>query len=193
MKNIIVIGLFYHLYICKWCFALYSSKELEIYNVFVKPYGISFKDEIILKISPDFKKCANLSKSFEDCNSIATNFTSSTTASEYTSLKSLSRTCPSGSYNCFYKTVKSNLTLEGWFKKVQDTVRNLCKKRCWKTMQLVVNRCAQTEQSAVKVNVILGCEGGGVGGGGRGGQGCLLPKVVCQILIFICSFPCSCF
>ena len=170
MKNVILIGLFYHLYICKWCVALYSSKELDIYNVFVKPYGISFKDEIILKISPDLQKCANLNKSFEDCNSVATNLTSSTTAIENATLKLLSQTCPSGSYNCFYKTVKSDMTLKGWFKKVQDTVRNLCKKQCWKTMQLVVNTCTQSEQSAVKVNAILGCEGGGEGGEGvRGG------------------------
>lgn len=151
MKNMTFIGLFLHLCIFKCVFALYSSKELDIYNVFLKPYGISFKDDIILKVSPDFGKCADLNKTFEDCNSIAANLTSSTTASEFAKLKSLSGSCSSGSYNCFYKIVKSDSILKGWFKKVQNTVRNLCKQQCWNTMQLVVDRCIQSGQSAVKV------------------------------------------
>ena len=148
MKNIIFIGLFFHLCIFKCIVALYSSKELHIYNVLVKPYGISFKDEIILKVSPDFRKCADLNKSFENCNSIAANLTA---ASEFAKLQSLTGNCPSGSYNCFSKTVKSDSILKRLFKKTQATVRNLCKQKCWKTMQLVVNRCTQSGQSAVKV------------------------------------------
>lgn len=151
MKNITFIGLFLHLCIFKFIFALYSSKELEIYSVFLKPYGISFKDDIILKVSPDFGKCADLNKTYQDCKSIAANLTSSTSANEFAKLKLLSGSCPSGSYNCFYKTVKSDSILKGWFKKVQNTVRKLCKKQCWKTMQSVVNSCIQSGQSAVKV------------------------------------------
>ncbi|KAL9968446.1 hypothetical protein ACROYT_G026823 [Oculina patagonica] len=150
MKNITFIGLFLHLCIFKFIFALYSSKELEIYSVFLKPYGISFKDDIILKVSPDFGKCADLNKTYQDCKSVAANLISSTSANEFAKLKLLSGSCPSGSYNCFYKTVKSDLILKGWFKKVQNTVRNLCKKQCWKTMQSVVDRCIHSGQSAVK-------------------------------------------
>lgn len=152
MRNFIFIGLFLHFCICKWGFALYSSKELDIYNVILKPYGISFKDDLILKVSPDsFEKCADLKKSLENCSSIATNLTSSTTASEFSRLKSLSRSCPSGSFNCFYNTVKSDVNLKGLFKKVQSTIRNLCKQQCWKTMQLLVNKCIPSGQSAIKV------------------------------------------
>lgn len=154
MKNFIFLSLFYHLCIFKWGFALYSPNELLIYNVFLKPFGISFNDGIILNVSPDFEKCPDLKKSFEECNSTATKFASSTTTSEFSKLKSLSRSCPSGSYNCFYKTVKSDVVLKGWFKKVQTAARNLCKQQCWNTMQLIVNRCIQSGQSTIKVNVI---------------------------------------
>ena len=153
MKNFIFIGLFYYLCTFKWGSALYSQKELLIYDVFLKPFGISLSlnDGIILKVSPDFGKCADLKKSFEECNSTSTKLASSTTASE---LRSLFRSCPCGSYNCFYNyTVrKSDEDLKGWFKRVQATVRSLCKQKCWNTMQLVTNRCIQP--TTVKVNAI---------------------------------------
>ena len=155
MKNFICIGLFYYLFIVEWGFALYSPKELLIYNVFLKPFGINFNDTIIVNVSPDFQKCADLKAPFEKCNATSANIASSTTASELSKLNSLLRSCPSGSYNCFFKeTVKSDGGLKEWFKRVQTAVRNLCKQGCWKTMQLVTNRCIQSGQSTVKVHVI---------------------------------------
>ena len=155
MKNFTFIGLFYYLCIFKWGSALYSRNELLIYNVFLKPFGISFDDGIILKVSPDFGKCPDLKKSFEDCNSTSNNLVSSKTGSELVSkLKSLSKSCPSGSYNCFKNTVKSDEGLKGLFKEVQTAVRSLCKQQCWNTTQLFTNSsCIQsTGQSTIKVN-----------------------------------------
>lgn len=152
MRNFIFIGLFYYLCIFKWGFALYSPNELLIYNVFLKPFGISLNDGIILKVSPDFGKCADLKKSFEECNSTSTKLVSSTTAGELSKLRSLLGNCSSGSYNCFYNGVKSGEDLKGLFKRVQATVRSLCKQQCWNTTQLVTNRCIQS--STIKVNVI---------------------------------------
>ena len=155
MKNFIFIGLFYYLCIFKWGFALYSPTELLIYNVFLKPFGINFNDAIIVNVSLDFQKCADLKASFEECNSTSTKLASSTTASELSKLKSLLGSCPSGSYNCLYNnTINSEESLKGWFKRVQTAVRSLCKQQCWKTMQLVTNRCIQSGQSTVKVKVI---------------------------------------
>ena len=154
MKNFIFIGLFYYLCIFKWGIALYSSKELLIYNVFLKPFGINFTGGIILNVSPDFGKCADLKKSFEECNSTSTKLASSTTASELSRLESLLGSCPKGSYNCFYNTVKSDKDLKGWFERLQTAMRSLCRQQCWKTMQLVTNTCIQSGQSTLKVNVI---------------------------------------
>lgn len=152
MKNFISIGLFCYLCIFKWGCALYSKKELLIYNVFLKPFGISFNDGIILKVSPDFGKCPDLKKSFENCSSTSTKLASSTTPSELSKLKSLSKSCPSGSYNCFYNyTVKSDDGLKEWFKGVQTTVRSLCKLQCWKTTQLFTNSsCIQSTGQSIK-------------------------------------------
>ena len=156
MNNFIFIGLLYYLCIFNWGFALYSRNELLIYNVFLKPFGINFNDGIILKVSPDFGKCTDLKTSFEKCNSTSTKLASSTNASELSKLESLLKSCPSGSYSCFQKTVKSDEGLRGWFKKVQTTVKSLCELQCWNTTQLVTNSSCihSTGQSTIKVNVI---------------------------------------
>lgn len=149
MKNLIFIGLYYYLCIFKWGFALYSRNELLIYNVFLKPFGISFNDDIILKVCPDFGKCPDLKTSFEECNSTSAKLASSTNTSE---LKSLSKSCPSGSYNCFKNTVKSDEGLKRWFQKVQTKLRILCKQQCWNTTQLFTNSSCihSTGQSTIK-------------------------------------------
>jgi len=151
MEKFIFIGLFYYLCIFKWGSALYSQNELLIYDVFLKPFGISLNGGIILKVSPDFANCTELKKSFEECNSTLANLTSNATANELSKLKSLFGNCPSGSYNCFKNRVKSDKDLKVWFKRVQTTVRGLCTQRCWNTMQLVTNRCIQS--STIKVTV----------------------------------------
>lgn len=152
MKNFIFIGLYYYLCVFKWGFALYSRNELLIYNVFLKPFGISFNDDIILKVCPDFGKCPDLKTSFEECNSTSAKLASSTNTSE---LKSLSKSCPSGSYNCFKNTVKSDEGLKRWFQEVQTTLRILCKQQCWNTTQLFTNSSCihSTGQSTIKVHV----------------------------------------
>ena len=141
-----------HFYICSFVYALFSTKELELYSVFMKPYGISFADDLIMKVTRNFGKCAAFNETFGDCNSILVNLTSSTTEYEFSKLKSLSKSCPSGSYSCVYNAVKSDSLLKGWFVRVQSTVKNLCKEQCWQTLEKLINKCVQSGQSAIKVS-----------------------------------------
>ena len=121
---------------------MYSVNELKIYSVFMKPYGISFIDDLILKVSPEFSNCTDLKRAFENCSSIGESLISTKTGSLSVMLDELLGRCPTGSYNCFWNyTVKSNGTFKDWFKKVQTKVGKLCKQQCWKTMQLVTDRC----------------------------------------------------
>ena len=115
---------------------MYSANELKIYSVFLKPYGISFIDDLISIVSPDFSSCTDLKRAFENCSSIGHSLISTGM------LEELLRRCPSGSYNCFCNyTVNSVEAFKDWFKKVQTTVGKLCKQQCWRTMQLVTDRC----------------------------------------------------
>lgn len=112
MKNFIFIGLYYYLCIFKWGFVLYLGNELFIYNVFLKFFGISFNDDIILKVCLDFGKCLDLKMFFEECNLILVKLVFFINISEF---KLLLKSCFSGSYNCFKNIVKLDKGLKRWF------------------------------------------------------------------------------
>lgn len=142
MKNFFFVGFFFQVCICNPETALYSSEELEIYKLFFKPYGINFKSDLISKTSIDFSNCTDLREAYEKCSSIS----SSLPKLQYSLIR-----CPRGSYNCFHNyTLNLDKNFRASLRKVQTTVGNLCKEQCWKTVQLVTNKCILTGKSAIK-------------------------------------------
>ena len=156
MKNFSLVVLFLNFCLCNLALALFSSKELKIFGVFVKPYGISFKDDYILKVSRKFETYTAFNDTFKDCNSTVVNVTSSTSEEVLSRLESLSNRCPRGSYSCFCNTVNSAefTLLKGWFIKVQSAVENLCKGNCWQTLEKLLDGCIQAGQSGITVIII---------------------------------------
>ena len=150
MKNFSLVVLFLNFCLCNLVLALFSSKELKIFGVFVKPYGINFEDDYILKVSRKFETCTAFNDTFKDCNSTVVNLTSSTHEKV---LESLSKRCPRGSYSCFCNTVNS-ADFKGWFIKVQSAVENLCKGKCWQTLEKLLDKCMQAGQSGITVIII---------------------------------------
>lgn len=154
MKTFSLIVLSLSLYLSNVAFAFFLSKELNIFRVFVQPYGISFNDDLILKVSQNLMKCATFNDTFNRCNSIFVNLTSSTTEHELLKLEKLSKSCLSGSYGCLYDKVKSAdfQALKGWFIKVQSSLKHLCKGECWESLNQLVNSCIQ--EWDIKVTLI---------------------------------------
>ena len=153
MKNFSLVVLFLNFCLCNLVLTLFSSKELKIFSVFVKPYGISFKDDWNLKVPRKFGQCIDFNDTFKDCNSIIVNLTSSTPENVLLRLESLSEHCPSGSYSCFCNTLNSAdfKLLKGWFTEVQTVVDNLCKGNCWQTLEKLLDRCIQIGDSGITV------------------------------------------
>lgn len=155
MKHFSLVALLLHLFRCNLVFALFSPKQLEIFSVFVKPYGISFKGDLVLNVSRKLEKCTAFNTTFKECNSVFVNLTSSTTKDELSRLESLSKNCPSGSYGCFLNyTVKSDQVLQGWFIRMQAALKELCKEHCWQALGKLLNKCIQATQSGIKVTLI---------------------------------------
>lgn len=151
MKHFSLVVFFLHFCVFNLSLAWFSSKELEIFTVFFKPYGISLKDDsTFMKVTRNLGQCSAFNETFKDCNLIIVNLRSSTTENELSKLTSLWKSCPSGSYACFNYAVRSHSLLKEWLVKVQNATKELCKKKCWQTLEKLVNSCIQPGKSGIK-------------------------------------------
>ena len=146
MKKLVFVSLCVNLCVINVCNAFFSPKELKIFDIFVNPYGISFRNGAVdlMKVTQNLGvQCATFNETLQSCSSIVHDITSFTNYTE-----SLSKNCPKGSYSCFHKTVISSDALKMWLAKPMKVALNkICKKQCWETL----NKCITSGMSGITV------------------------------------------
>lgn len=146
MKKLVFVSLCVNLCVINVCNAFFSPKELKIFDIFVNPYGISFRNGAVdlMKVTQNLGvQCATFNETLQSCSSIVHDITSFTNYTE-----SLSKNCPKGSYSCFHKTVISSAhqSLKMWLAKPMKVALNkICKKQCWETL----NKCITSGMSGI--------------------------------------------
>ncbi|XP_015752140.1 PREDICTED: uncharacterized protein LOC107331961 [Acropora digitifera] len=140
------------LFVYSFCFinvvnAIFSFEGIRFFEVFLKPYGITFHDDIFRKVSQNLEDCPTFTKAFQGCNAVFDNLTSSSMKNEISKLEFLSENFSSKSYGCFRNKLKSQdyqLSKEKkWFADISDAMNHVCREKCWETLEQQINQCIQ--------------------------------------------------
>ena len=153
MKELSVVLLVYSFCFIDVVNAVFSSEGIRFFEVFFKPYGIAFHDDIIRKVSKNLEDCPTFTGTFQGCNAVIDNLTSSSMKSESSKLESLSKDCPKGSYSCFCNKLKLpgyHLSKE-WFANISGVMNDVCREKCWETLEQQINRCIQPAKRGIQV------------------------------------------
>lgn len=148
------------LFVYSFCFinvvnAIFSFEGIRFFEVFLKPYGITFHDDIFRKVSQNLEDCPTFTKAFQGCNAVFDNLTSSSMKNEISKLEFLSENFSSKSYGCFRNKLKSQdyqLSKEKkWFADISDAMNHVCREKCWETLEQQINQCIQLPKWGIQV------------------------------------------
>ncbi|XP_067021605.1 uncharacterized protein [Acropora muricata] len=140
------------LFVYSFCFisvvnAIFSFEGMRLFEVFLKPYGITFHDDIFRKVSQNLEDCPTFTKAFQGCNAVFDNLTSSSMKNEISKLEFLSENFSSRSDGCFRNKLKSQdyqLSKEKiWLADISDAMNHVCREKCWETLEQQINQCIQ--------------------------------------------------
>ena len=142
------------LFVYSFCFisvvnAIFSFEGIRLFEVFLKPYGITFHDDIFRKVSQNLEDCPTFTKAFQGCNAVFDNLTSSSMKNESSKLEFLSQNFSRRSYGCFRNKLKSpDYHLS---KDIFAAMNHVCRKKCWETFEQQINQCIQPQKWGIQV------------------------------------------